>query len=837
MSTLEIPKLCLVVLVGASGSGKSTFAREHFGAYETLSSDRLRGIVANDETDQSATADAFDALGYLVGKRLERGLLTVVDATSVQPAARKYLVDLAKAHDVLPVAIVFDVGDRICLERNAARADRSVPDGAVKRQNSELRRGLKRLGKEGFRKVHVLHTPEDVAQATIVRVPSLNDRSDDHGPFDVIGDVHGCLDELVALLGELGYALVRDGAGRAVDAVHPEGRRAIFLGDLVDRGPNVVGVLRLAMGMVEAGHALAVPGNHENKLVRALKGAKVTVSHGLAETLAELAAETPEFRDAVREFCYGLVSYLMLDDGRLAVAHAGMKEQYQWRSSARVRNFALYGETTGESDEYGLPVRYQWARDYRGEARVLYGHTPVPAVEWVNKTACLDTGCVFGGALSAMRYPELEVVSVPAGKVYCEPIRPLAPAAADREPGVLNLSDVAGKLVIETAAQGRITVPAEQSAGGLETISRWAVDPRWLIYLPPTMSPAQASRRSGYLEHPDEAFAYFRGAGVTDLIAEEKHMGSRASVLVTRDPGRFGAPDGWRGIVHTRTGRPLFDPETQDRRLAAFDAALERAGLWDEIGADWMLFDGELLPWSYKAGDLIRDMYAAVAAAGETATDAAAEVLARAAQRGLDVAGPAAVARTAHTDVRRFREAYRRYLGGQVQFAPFQLLAAGTQTYQTRDHGWHLAVADRLVAADPAAIRPTRRIRIDVNDEASVAAAVAWWQELTDAGGEGMVVKPFANFTRTDKGLVQPGIKVRGREYLRLIYGPGYTDPERLAQLRDRNTGAKRARAQREYALGLEALRRFTAGEPLFRVHEAVFGVLALESAPMDPRL
>ncbi|THE07384.1 polynucleotide kinase-phosphatase [Microbacterium oleivorans] len=839
MTVLDIPALSLVVLVGASGSGKSTFAREHFGAYETLSSDAFRGLVSNDESNQSATAAAFDALQYVAGKRLDAGLLTVVDATSVQPEARRALVELAKAHDVLPVAIVFDVPESVSVERNAVRTDRRIPAHVVKRQNDQLRRGLRHLGREGFRKVHVLRTADEVADATIERTRLLTDRTDERGPFDVIGDVHGCRSELETLLGRLGYALVRDEQGRAIDARHPEQRRVVFLGDLIDRGPDVVGVLRLAMGMVASGSALAVPGNHEAKLVRALRGAKVTVSHGLEETLAQLSGESEEFREQVEAFCHDLVSHLILDEGRLVVAHAGLKEQYHGRASGRVRAFALYGETTGETDEYGLPVRHPWAQDYRGTAVVLYGHTPVPTVEWVNNTACLDTGCVFGGALSAMRYPEREVVSVPAEQVWYDPIRPLVPAAPTRAPGVLDLADVRGKLIVQTSLHGRVGIQEEQSAGGLETISRWATDPRWLIHLPPTMSPPNTSAREGYLEHPDEAFATYRGNGVTDLIAEEKHMGSRALVLVSRDPARFTAPEGWRGSIHTRTGRPFFAPDVEADMLARLDEALERAGVWEELGASWVLLDAEILPWSLKAGALVRDLYASVATAAETATDAAGAVLARAAASGIDVSALASRNRARAEGARGFRAAYRRYVGGddEVRVAPFQVLAAGDATFETRDHGWHLGVADRLVDAAPDLVAPTRRRRVDLGDEASVAAAVAWWEELTAAGGEGMVVKPFANLTRTEKGLVQPGIKVRGREYLRIIYGPDYTDPANLARLRDRNVGHKRSLAAREYALGVEALHRFTAGEPLWRVHEAVFGVLALESDPIDPRL
>lgn len=840
MTEYAIPQTCLVVLIGVSGSGKSAFAAQHFGPYETLSSDRFRGMVGNDEGDQAATKDAFDALQHVAGIRLARGLLTVIDATSVQPESRRRLVGLAKAHDVLPVAVVLDVPEAVAIERNARRTDREIAPSVVKRQSDQLRRGLRGLGREGFRRVHVLTGVEEIEAATFVREALLNDRTWDAGPFDAIGDVHGCLDELTALLPRLGYALVHDEAGRPVDAVHPEGRKAVFLGDVVDRGPDVVGVLRLVMGMVEAGHALMVQGNHEDKLVKALRGAKVQTGHGLAETLAQLDVTEEGFRDRVLQFCSGLVAHLVLDGGRLVVAHAGLKEQYQGRASGRVRSFALYGETTGETDEFGLPVRYPWAQDYRGSAAVLYGHTPVPAVEWINGTACLDTGAVFGGALSAMRWPEREVVSVPAQQVWYEPVRPMVPLGTEREPDRLRLADVQGKLLVETGTHGRVTIREEQTAGGLEVMSRFAVDPRRLLYIPPTMSPPNASSVPGFLEHPAEAFRAYRDAGVTDVLCEEKHMGSRAVVLVTRDPARFALPAESRGLVHTRTGRPFFDqPGIEARILTDLDGALETAGVWAQLDADWVLLDAELLPWSLKTGALIRDLYASTAAAGLTATAATTEVLRQAAARGLDVG--ALAERMTHRDAALglFRDAYRRYVGNadDIRLAPFQVLAAGAATFEDLDHGWHLDVADRLVAAAPGLVRPTRRIRADLTDDASTAAAVDWWLELTEAGGEGMVVKPFANLTRTAKGAVQPGIKVRGREYLRIIYGPDYTDEANLIRLRDRDTGHKRSLAAREYALGLEGLHRFTAGEPLWRVHEAVFATLALESDPIDPRL
>ncbi|HEY7920071.1 MAG TPA: polynucleotide kinase-phosphatase [Streptosporangiaceae bacterium] len=877
-----MPELSLVVLVGVSGSGKTTFARQHFGPFEVISSDFCRGLVADDENDQAATADAFDVLEYIAGKRLAAGRLTVVDATNVQPAARKQFVELARAHDVLPVAIVLDLPKTLCAQRNAGRPDRTFGAQVIHRQHDQLRRSLRSLSREGFRKVHVLRSPAQVDGAVVVRERLLTDYRDRTGPFDVIGDVHGCLAELEALLGQLGYALTRDEAGRADGAVPPAGRTAVFLGDLVDRGPDSPGVLRLVMGMVARGHALAVPGNHENKLTRALSGRNVQVSHGLAETLSQLAAEDEAFRKDVAEFCHGLVSHLVLDGGRLVVAHAGLKEAYQGRASGRVRSFALYGDTTGETDEFGLPVRYPWAHDYRGRAMVLYGHTPTPEPEWINNTLCLDTGCVFGGRLTALRYPEKELVSVPAGRVWYEPARPLlspnaprtagdpdpvgvtgaGPAPARRDPGVLDITDVLGKRVIETGYQGRVTVREENAAGALEVMSRFAVDPRWLLYLPPTMAPTATSAEPDLLEHPAEAFAAYRADGVTDVLCEEKHMGSRAVLLACRDEetaqARFGVPDGMPGAVYTRTGRPLLGPgrrpageqsraATTRQLLDAVRAGIGAAGLWDELGTGWVLLDCELMPWSVKAGDLLRHQYAAVGAAARGALPEAIRLLAGAAARGVDVAALAARTTARAANAEAFSAAYRRYcwavdgLDG-VRLAPFQILATEGAVYYERDHSWHLGLADRLAEAAPELITVTRRLRVDTADPDSVAAGITWWEDLTRAGGEGMVVKPHANLTRagpTGAGgrLAQPGIKVRGREYLRIIYGPDYTEPANLARLRDRNLGRKRSLALREYTLGLEALDRGARGEPLWRVHEAVFGVLALESEPVDPRL
>jgi protein phosphatase len=843
--SIVIPETSLVVLIGASGSGTSTFARKHFLPTEIISSDACRGLVSDDEGSLDATDDAFDVVHFLARKRLSRQKLAVIDATNVQAHARKSLVAIAREQDCMAVAIVLDLPPKVCHERNQSRPDRQFGFHVVRQHSSQLRQSIRDLRREGFRYVTVLDSPEAIEQATIERTRLWTNRRDDHGPFDIIGDVHGCFDELVDLLLALGYEIDPE----ALTAKPPEGRRAIFVGDLVDRGPGIVSVLKLVMNMTRAGAALCVPGNHETKLLKKLQGRDVKVTHGLAETLEQLAREPAELSQRVADFIDGLVSHFVLDDGKLVVAHAGMKEAFQGRASGRVREFALYGETTGERDEFGLPVRYEWAADYRGLATVVYGHTPVPEAEWVNRTICIDTGCVFGGKLTALRYPEKELVQVPARKMYYEPLKPLwpepAPAPQRAHADLLDIDDVQGKRAISTRVHHTVTVREEDAAAALEVMSRFAVDPRWLIYLPPTMSPPETRKDGEYLEHPAEAFAYFRKEGVDRVICEQKHMGSRAVIVVCRDEAaalaRFGAAG--RGVIYTRTGRPFFtEAGLEAAVLERVAAAMTRSGLWDELATSWVCLDVELMPWSAKAQDLLRSQYAAVGSTSRHSLGQAVKALEAYAARTGQQSTLVERFRNRADSAAAFVAAYRSYCWpvssiDDLEIAPFHLLASEGAVHVDRDHTWHMEALAKLAAADRSLLAATPNMLVTLGDESSEQAGIAWWDQLPAAGGEGMVVKPLAWLARGGRGLVQPAVKCRGREYLRIIYGPEYTAPEHIERLRARAVGPKRSLAIREYALGLEALYRFVEREPLYRVHECVFGVLALESEPVDPRL
>jgi protein phosphatase len=643
-------------------------------------------------------------------------------------------------------------------------------------------------------------------------------------------------------------------------AVPPEGRRAVFLGDLCDRGPKNVEGLRLVMTMVQAGTAYCIAGNHDVKLLRQLRGSNVQVTHGLDKTIEQLGTQNETFIAEVKTFLAGLISHYVFDGGKLVVAHAGVKEKYQGRGSARVRDFCLYGDTTGETDEYGLPVRLPWANEYRGKAIVVFGHTPVPEVEAVNNTYCIDTGCVFGGKLSCFKYPEKEIVQVEAAREYYTPVKPFLDKPIEND-DMLNIDDVLGQKFLNTRLRHNIRINAENSIAALEVMSRFAADPHWLIYLPPTMSPCETSKLPGVLEYPREGFDYYKTRGVGKVVCEQKHMGSRAVIVLCRDAEtavrRFKVNDGSFGIIYTRTGRPFFDKgETEHSLLTRLQVVLSASDFWGAFNTDWVCLDTELMPWSAKAQKLLEEQYAPVGRAGRSGLTMVVEAIEKAAtalgDKAIDVKAESSQKADLSELLERYRtradalnlytDAYRRYCWDvksleDYRIAPFHLLATEGKTWCGENHLWHLETIARYMTGTDPIFMATDHLLVDVLDENSVAAGVEWWGALTASGSEGMGGTPFDFVARKGTELLQPAVKCRGREYLRIIYGPEYLLEENLARLKKRSLAKKRNLALNEFALGVESLERFARNEPLYRVHECVFGVLAMESESVDPRL
>jgi len=856
---IKIPELSLVVLIGVSGSGKSSFARKHFKRTEILSSDECRALISDDENKQSATDDAFDVLYYIAGKRLKNGLLTVIDATNVQKESRKGLIELSRTYHCLPIAIVLDLPENISEERNKNRPDRNFGGHVIRQQKQQLKKSIRGLKDEGFRHIFILKSEEEIESVSEIKREKLyNDKKDENGPFDIIGDIHGCFEELTELLIKLGYIINRVEENQnnfGFNVISPIGRKVIFLGDLVDRGPDSPSVLRLVMSMVNSGIAYSVPGNHDLKLQKYLNGKNVQLKHGIEETLKQLETESPEFKNLIEKFLYSLISHYVFDSGKLVVAHAGLKEEMHGRGSGAVRSFCQFGETTGEIDEFGLPVRYNWAKEYRGKAKVIYGHTPVPEAEWLNKTINIDTGCVFGGKLTALRYPEEEIVYVNAKRVYCEPARPInfsektqILSSQHEYDDLLNIKDVIGKRIIQTRLRNNITIREENSIAALEVMSRFAVNPKWLIYLPPTMSPCATSELPDYLEHPAQALNYYKKRGVEKVVCEEKHMGSRAVIVICKDKStafkRFGIQNEEIGICYTRTGRNFFnDSIIENEFLKRVNECLTTTNFWEKFDSNWVCLDTELMPWSIKAQSLLKDQYAAVGAAAGGALSEVEIALKRANDRGIKDTLPFLEKFSRKKEIiSKYVKAYQNYCWtvnsiNDYKLAPFHILATEGHVHIDKSHEWHMNNIEEICKGDSKLFLATPNLIVDLNDQDSYNNAIHWWIELTKNGGEGMVVKPYDFISYGSDGLLQPAVKCRGSEYLRIIYGPEYDLPENIERLKTRGLSRKQSLALREFALGIEGLERFVKNEPLRRIHESVFGVLALESEDVDPRL
>ncbi|MFM1816160.1 MAG: hypothetical protein RLZ98_2855 [Pseudomonadota bacterium] len=375
---IELPEFCLVVVKGAQHQALEAFVHRHFGP--------------------GARVDTVDALRRQLR---DRHLAVVVEAGAAGGVPQADALKCAKRQYAAAYAI--DLSHHLA-------------DGAAPSHGDKQHR---------FKSVFEVPREAAAEEVEIALHKVQGDHRDVQGAFDIIGDVHGCCDELETLLGKLGYG-VSWGSGPDRDVVlsPPPGRRLMFVGDLVDRGPRTPDVLRIAMAAVAQGAGFCVPGNHDTKFLRWLNGADVKLNHGLELSASQMRQESDAFHDRVRAFIGGLDVYFWCDGGRLLVAHAGIKEEYIGRFSKRVRRFCLYGDTSGEKDEAGLPVRYHWAAGYGGDAAVVYGHTPLPDTGWVNNTLCVDTGCCFGGALTALRWPERETVSVPALQTYTQRRRP-----------------------------------------------------------------------------------------------------------------------------------------------------------------------------------------------------------------------------------------------------------------------------------------------------------------------------------------------------------------------------------------------------------------------------
>lgn len=422
-----IPSRALILTVGPAGCGKSTFVLDHFPRTSIVASDVCREMVSDDMRNQECNRQAFDLFHRWIEHRLSLGRLTVADATNLLPSARKKLKEIADRHQVPVIVLEFAVAKSVCLEQNSGRS-RFVPEHVIEKHCNLATQARIEMRSEGYSAIYLV-APQEVEY--LIKIQSGYREYAAPG-FDIVGDIHGCNEELEDLLYNLGYRIGEVPGGDGYSYVHPEGRKLVFLGDITDRGPDSVETLRIVTLALEGGH-ICVMGNHDNKLMRALRGNKVKMGHGLAATFLQIQTECSESEKLTfYQMLSGLPYQVKLKvPGRRDViaCHAGIPKRLIGKDNSEARNHAIYGEVEGPVVEGLYPTRgstyvWDWPNRDGGSPVLVHGHTRVKPEEIVVREKHLvfdlDTGCAFGGALTAMRWPEGTFYSVPAARVYCE---------------------------------------------------------------------------------------------------------------------------------------------------------------------------------------------------------------------------------------------------------------------------------------------------------------------------------------------------------------------------------------------------------------------------------
>ncbi|WP_442852807.1 polynucleotide kinase-phosphatase [Bacillus sp. UNC438CL73TsuS30] len=864
MRTIHLPHAGIVLFIGPSNSGKTTvlnrlIAEKVILPSEVVSSDQFRVLVSDvefitwndrprDEADalydeyNQISKEAFQAMDFLIEKRCRLNKLTLIDATHLRVEDRERYLEIAKKHHVPAAAIVLNVPEKKLLERDE---EREFPRGRkrIKQQFQQFQKTLRSIKKEGFQRYFILNE-EEIRDLEIHRLENLMVIDVGNG-IDIIGDIHGCYDESIELLGELGYAENQQGY-----YVHPDGRKILSLGDIMSRGPRSIDTLQFFQKHVEAGLAYMIDSNHGWKIARWLDGRQVTLAHGDEKVEAEFenyekrfgkeASDT--FKKQLKEMLLEAKSHYIIQKNGVNVAvavHAGIKDYYIGKQSQRISDFCRYGDTDG-LNENGKPVRKDWTLYHKSSELILWGHDPKPQPLQINNTLNIDQGVVFGGRLTAFRYPEKDLVSVKAKQDYANvPDNPLKEWESKRlaPPNIRKFID---GFAVSTEQNRHIAIAADGVKSALDDLSHFTVPIEEIPYIPPTMSPTpKPSRLEGYLEHPLEAFEYYQANGIDKMVVEKKHMGSRGILFLFKNKQVAKEYVGREtlGTIYTRTGRPFFQKDLGERILEMLNSDL--GGYFEKHNTDFVLLDAEILPWNLKAKELILNQYAHVGEMALLDRKKIKQMLEKAIENGKGVTEWLQETKVELVEAEIFNEVYQNYCWETegiegIQIAPFHTLAHSNQSFFDQPHVWHMEKNREFSRLSSLFIETEYRV---VSDEASMEAAIKWWEEMTENGHEGFVVKP-ENFVARYKGkLLQPAIKVRGRKYLHIIYGIDYLKPENLVRLKQRNAGKKQRNALKEFCLGLEAVQRFVQRESLERVHECVLGVLALEAEPIDPRL
>ena len=827
---LQLPEFCAILLLRPQATAPN-FAATHFPADTILSTQFFQDLIAPPHTPPDA--DALGLLQQTLDHRLKNRLTTLIDLAPLEQSERQAFRSSARRHNAPLIAIVLDLPAPAHLNPEQ-RSQWTL-------ENSRIQYTLPLLEPEGLAQVFHISDEATLTRLQVQWQPFPCSRLQEPGPFDIIGSPHGCHAEFISLVQKRGYQSTGTPGQNILH--HPQGRKLIVLGDLADRGPEGPRLLGLLMRTQQAGHALVVCGNQDRRLLHLLQDQLPEDSIGF-EHLIPWAADLPqEERQPLIDWLQALPDHLVLDGGKLVAVHGGIQKKMLRRQSPPVSAFCRFGETPAETDHFGFPTLTAWTGDFEQGPLVLYAHQAQPEPVWINKTLNLDTGCVFGGKLTALSYPELELHSQPAQLIYHPPILPPQAQAtqtqAAQDPYTLPYDLFNGRFLVQTSLRYSFGLDDQQVSAAMEMLHTETVSPRWLIYLPPSMSPPQPATEPPYLEHPNEGFSYYEKKGQSELIVQEKVDGVRAILILCKDAQtaktHFGSQDHRLGRIYSRYGRPLLPDAEEKAFLENLSQAATAANLWTALGTDWLCIEGQLSPTAHFLPQ-------------QTATHQRIATLLGHAFPHMQgtfqqspITDPEFLALRARIIAwQQPLQAYTTHLptsDPDWTFVPYHLLASASALYFDQTHAWHLAHLERLCQHTTYHLRPLQWQQIDLSDHQARHKIIEWWHHLNATSKPGLIMKPLHFETIVGNEPIQPAIKVRTHEALRQTYGLEFDQPEALNHHRSRSLKDRRELAVRQYALGKEALQRFQARQPFAEVLQASFCHLAISTTDKEPLL
>lgn len=877
MTTMTFNHNEIIVLCGPSSAGKTTFTNKFFPHVKALRSEEFRILLQDTNekktvpsqvehdtdyerldrvnyTDYGEVSEgAFSLMKEALKLRAKKNKLTVIDATNLLPSDIFSYITIAKEQHV-PISLAFfKLPLETILEQNQKR-EQPESEIRIRKQYSSLKRIIRKFDSERKLKKYNVHKAHYINSLEELEVEVLEN------PFvipleqglDVLGDGHGLLESRLQLFEKLGYVRSEDGLYR-----HPNNRKFVYLNDEASRGslpvesekygkyPSIAMMVSMKRH-VEEGLAYAVDSNHNFKIWQWLKGKQVQMQNGNETVVEEFEAFEQEYGEektsALKEelglFLQSLPSHLIVEDRgvqRAVIVHGGIKDEYIGKDTLPIRDYCRFGDRK----------KREWKKEHRNKMLIVWGHEVHLASFEDNNTLNIDSGGYCGHFLTALRYPEMELVQEKVMKSF----------VPDEENPILQqqkkrFNPPSYTKFLEdfevTTAHGKVFASKKYTKEALEFASTRMDRMEHAFYIPPTMSPTPTtSELADFLEHPKEAFEYYREKGVSHVVCQKKHMGSRAYITLykTEEVAKEYTNIKTLGKILSRNSAPFFKKDVEEKVVKQLHEDLQP--YFEKNQTDFILLDCEIMPWNLKSAGLIRAQYGLTSNVAIHTRELHIQRLQEFQEnRNVLVTEELQDAEKKLDNAKRFHKAFTYYCWDSdvhklegIQIAPFHVLAFSKGANFNKTNEWHMKQAQELSTLS-SLIVPTEYKLIDLDKEEEVEEATNWWLEMTKQGHEGMVMKPldFLSYDENEE-LIQPAIKIRGREYLRIIYGMDYLEEENLGFHKTRSASKKMKNAIQEFTLSLESMTRFLQKDTVERVHEVIIAALSHANEPMDPRL